>query len=64
MSEPDFDNMDYENALQDFQVEYLFFDENGNEDYDTVKFTALDADQAGDMFAQRFANDITEIRVI
>lgn len=62
--EPDFDQMDYDNAMQDFKVEYMFFDENGNEDYDDVTFSAMDADEAERKFELRFANDIVSIQAL
>lgn len=60
----DFDLMDYENATQDFKIEYSFINSDGNEDFDEITFSALDADEAQDKFVQRFANDIVSIQAV
>lgn len=60
----DFDLMDYENAAQEFRVEYSFINEDGHEDFDDIVFGALDADEAQAKFEQRFANDIVSIQAV
>jgi len=61
---PDFDLMDYENATQNFRVEYMFINNEGHEEIDDIVFSALDADEAEEMFSQRLANDIVSIQAV